>query len=72
MDLAVTGQFRDIDYGSDYGLQFDRGAGVSVEWNWQPSPNWNAYLMGSWDHARRETTSIAVGPILADADAGAV
>lgn len=70
MDLAVTGQFRDIDYGSDYGLQFDRGAGVSVEWNWQPSPNWNAYLMGSWDHARRETTSIAVGPILADADAG--
>jgi len=70
MDLAVSGQVRDIAYDADYGLQYDRGASVSVEWNWQPSPNLNAFVMGAWEHARTETRSIAGRPGLPDPNAG--
>ena len=59
MDLALSGQFRDVDYGSDYGLRDERGGGLNLEWNWQPSPKWNAYLMGSWERSRRKLTNIA-------------
>jgi len=59
MDLSLSGQFRDIDYDSDYGLEDEVGGGVNFEWNWQPSPKWNAYVMGSWERSRRKLSSIA-------------
>jgi len=70
MDLALSGQFRDVDYGADYGLHYEQGGGLNVEWNWQPSPKWNAYLMGSWERSRRKLTSIAGVPFQGDPQAG--
>ena len=70
MDLAVTGQLRDTDFGSEYGVQYERGAGASVEWNWQSSPNTNAYLLGSWEYAQRKTSSITGSFGAVDPNAG--
>ena len=70
MDLSVSGQLRDVDYGADYGLQQERGGGLHVEWNWQPSPDWNAYLMGSWERAHRDLSSIAGNFGFTDPNAG--
>jgi len=59
MDLALSGQFRNVDYGSGYGLRHEQGGGLNIEWNWQPSAKWNTYLMGSWERSRRKLTNIS-------------
>ena len=71
MDLAFAIRWVNDEFSADYGLERDRVVGVSVDWNYQPSPDLSAYLFASFERRKRVLSTIAsLGPFSADPNAG--
>jgi MtrB/PioB family decaheme-associated outer membrane protein len=62
MDLALSGRYRDDDYGAAYGRLGERVRAFNLEWNWQPSPGASAYAYYGFERRRNRMALISDDP----------
>lgn len=70
MDLMLSAQYDNKDYGTSYGLQERETKTINLEWNYQPSATFNTYLFFSKQWFDDDMTNIADSGALDDSQAG--
>jgi MtrB/PioB family decaheme-associated outer membrane protein len=70
MDLMLSAQYEDTDYGGSYGLLDRESKTINVEWNYQPSISVNTYLFFSHQRFEDEMANIADSGSTSDPNAG--
>jgi len=70
MDLMLSAQYEDQDYGGSYGLLDREFKTINMEWNYQPSATTNMYLFYSKQWFDDEMANIANAASTPDANAG--
>ena len=70
MDLMLSAQYEDTDYGGSYGLLGRESKTINMEWNYQPSATVNAYLFFSHQRFEDEMANIVDSGATSDPNAG--
>ena len=70
MDLMLSAQYENKDYGTSYGLEERETKTINLEWNYQPSATFNTYLFFSKQWYDDEMTNIADSGTIDDTQAG--
>ena len=63
MDLAVSGKYRNNDYGAQYGRLGEQTRALNLEWNWQVSPKTTAYAHYGFERTRNRMALINDNPV---------
>jgi hypothetical protein len=70
MDLMLSAQYEDTNYGGSYGLLDSESKTINMEWNYQPSATVNTYLFLSKQWFEDEMANITNAGSTSDPNAG--